>query len=200
MFSKYETYSTTTSMYCYDDSNILINKLGIKTLKELKEAEEEITSVKQYEMLLNPIKGNFSKTHIINIHKFLFEDLYPFAGKFRKESIGKANTWFYPPNMIQEKLSEIFAFLKGKNNLKGLDENSLFDMLAYVMAEINIIHPFREGNGRCIREFIRILALKNGYELNWGNIDKETLLETSILSVDDYKVLIPVLKQCVEND
>lgn len=74
-------------------------------------------------------------------------------------------------------------------------EDIFFDRLAYVMAELNIIHPFKEGNGRSIREFIRVLAKRCGYYLNWGNIDKESLLEASILSVDGYTVLIEVLKK-----
>ena len=63
------------------------------------------------------------------------------------------------------------------------------------MAELNIIHPFREGNGRTIREFIRLLALENNIQINWGNVDKDLLLEASIESVDNYKILINVLKQ-----
>ena len=82
--------------------------------------------------------------------------------------------------------------------LKEVDEEKIFDNLAYVMAELNIIHPFREGNGRSIREFIRLMAKRMGYDLNWGNVDKEELLEASIMSIDNYKVLIGILKACVE--
>ena len=82
--------------------------------------------------------------------------------------------------------------------IKEADEEKVFDNLAYVMAEFNIIHPFREGNGRTIREFIRLMAKRMGYNLNWGNVDKEELLEASILSVDNYKVLIKILEACVE--
>jgi len=64
------------------------------------------------------------------------------------------------------------------------------------MAELNIIHPFREGNGRSIREFIRLMAKRMGYDLNWGNVDKEELLQASIFSVDNYKVLIMILEVC----
>ena len=82
--------------------------------------------------------------------------------------------------------------------LKETYDEKVFDNLAYVMAELNIIHPFREGNGRSIREFIRLMAKRMGYDLNWGNIDKDKLLEASILSVDNYKVLVEILKACVE--
>ena len=198
MFSKYDVYTTTQSIYCYSDSNILKNKLNIRDNKLLKTAEEEITLIKQMELLKNPIKGNFSKAHLMNIHKFIFEDIYSFAGKIRREQISKADTMFYPPNLIDRELDKVFAKIKEKNMLKETDEEKVFDNLAYVMGELNIIHPFREGNGRSIREFIRLMAKRMGYDLNWGNVDKEELLEASILSVDNYKVLIGILNACVD--
>ena len=197
MFSKYDVYTTTQSIYCYPDSNVLKNKLNIRDNKILKTAEEEITLIKQMELLKNPINGNFSKAHLMNIHKFIFEDIYSFAGKVRKEQISKADTMFYPPNLIDRELDKVFTKIKEKNMLKETDEEKVFDNLAYVMAELNVIHPFREGNGRSIREFIRLMAKRMGYDLNWGNVDKEELLEASILSVDDYKVLIKILRTCM---
>ena len=196
MFSKYDVYTTTQSIYCYPESNVLKNKLNIRDNKLLKTAEEEITLIKQMELLKNPIKGNFSKAHLMNIHKFIFDDIYPFAGKIRREQISKADTMFYPPDLIDRELDKVFAKIKEKNMLKETDEEKVFDNLAYVMAELNIIHPFREGNGRSIREFIRLMAKRMGYDLNWGNVDKEELLEASILSVDNYKVLIRILETC----
>ncbi len=198
MFSKYDVYTTTQSIYCYPDSNVLKNKLNIRNNKLLKTAEEEITLIKQMELLKNPIKGNFTKAHLMNIHKFIFEDIYSFAGKIRREKISKADTMFYPPNLIDRELDKVFAKIKEENMLRETDEEKVFDNLAYVMTELNIIHPFREGNGRSIREFIRLMAKRMGYDLNWGNVDKEEILEASILSVDNYKVLIKILRTCVE--
>lgn len=198
MFSKYDVYTTTQSIYCYPGTNVLKNKLNIKDNKLLKTAEEEITLIKQMELLKNPIKGNFSKSHLMNIHRFIFEDIYPFAGKIRREQISKADTMFYPPDLIDRELDKVFDKIKEKNMLKESDGKKIFDNLAYVMAELNIIHPFREGNGRSIREFIRLMAKRVGRDLNWGNIDKEKLLEASILSVDNYKVLIGILDTCVD--
>lgn len=66
------------------------------------------------------------------------------------------------------------------------------------MTELNIVHPFREGNGRTIREFIRQWFWAFGYNLNWGNVDKDVILEASIKSVDDYRALVTVLNKCIE--
>ena len=81
MFSKYDVYTTVQSMYCYPDTDVLINKLNIHDKAELKQAEEEFTAVKQMALLQEPIKGRFTKTHLFRIHRFLFEDVYPFAGQ-----------------------------------------------------------------------------------------------------------------------
>lgn len=197
MFSKYEVYTTTQSIYCYPNSNVLKNKLNITDNSVLKTAEEEITLIKQMELLKNPIKGNFTKAHLMNIHKFIFEDIYSFAGKLRREQISKADTMFYPPNLIDRELDKVFTKIKEKNMLRESDEEKVFDNLAYVMAELNIIHPFREGNGRSIREFIRLMAKRMGYDINWGNVDKKELFSASIASVYDYKVLVDVLKGAV---
>ena len=198
MFSRYDVYTTTQSIYCYLDTNVLKNKLNIRDNKLLKNAEEEITLIKQMELLRNPIIGNFTKTHLMNIHKFIFEDIYPFAGKIRKEQISKADTMFYPPDLINRELEKVFSKIKERSMLKEKDTEKIFDNLAYVMAELNIIHPFREGNGRTIREFIRLMAKKSNYNINWGNVDNGELLDASILSVDNYEVLVPILKVCIE--
>ncbi len=108
MFSKYDIYTTTQSIYCYPDTNVLKNRLNIKDNSILKTAEEEITLIKQMELLKNPIKGNFTKAHLKNIHKFIFEDIYSFAGIIRREQISKADTMFYPPNLIDRELDKVF--------------------------------------------------------------------------------------------
>ena len=72
MFSKYDVYTTVQSMYCYPDTDVLINKLDIRDKAELKQAEEEFTAVKQMALLQEPIKGRFTKTHLFRIHRFLF--------------------------------------------------------------------------------------------------------------------------------
>ncbi len=198
MFSKYDVYTTVQSIYCYPDTDVLINKLNITDSSVLKEAEDEITLVKQMVLAKTPLPGRFSKSHLMNIHKFLFEDIYPFAGKIRREQISKSTTLFYPPVLINCELDKLFENIKTKNMLKETNTDILFNNLAYIMAELNIIHPFREGNGRTIREFIRCIFLKLGYTLNWDNVSRDELLEKSIMSVDDYKILIPILKKAVE--
>ncbi|KXS47393.1 MAG: cell filamentation protein [Halanaerobium sp. T82-1] len=67
------------------------------------------------------------------------------------------------------------------------------------MAELNIIHPFREGNGRTIREFIKILALKNGYQIKWNSINQKTLFKASVESVLNLDPLIKCIKGAIKS-
>ena len=97
MFSRYDVYTTVQSIYCYPDRDVLKNRLNIRNHAELKQAEEEFVAVKQLVLLQDPIKGRFTMNHLLRIHRFLFEDVYPFAGPLRREQISKGDTLFYPP-------------------------------------------------------------------------------------------------------
>ncbi len=200
MFSKYDIYTTVQSLYCYPDSDVLKNRLNIRDKVELKHAEEEFTAVRQFVLLQEPLKGRFTKTHLLRIHRFLFGDVYPFAGRIRKEQISKGNTMFYPPNLIDRELQRVFDEIHTKKLLSEKDQARQIQNLSHVMAELNIIHPFREGNGRSIRELIRCMALEYGLHLNWGNTDRDALLDAAVASVDDDMAFCNVLKQCLETE
>lgn len=200
MFSKYEVYTTVQSMYCYPDSDILKNKLNIHDKDALKKAEEDFTAVKHLVLLQSPLEGRFTKTHLLRIHRFLFEDVYPFAGQIRREQISKGGSMFYPPNQIEKELNRVFNQIRSSKMLHEQNSEIQIRNLSYVMAELNIIHPFREGNGRSIREFIRCMALKYGRRVNWGYADRDTLIDAAIASMDDDRAFCDVLKQCMRTE
>lgn len=200
MFSKYDVYTTVQSIYCYPDTDVLANKLGIRDKDALKAAEIEFVAIKQIALLEEPIPGRFTKTHLMRIHRFLFEDVYPFAGHIRREQISKGDTMFYPPDAIDRQLKKIFAQIHEKQLLKETDRQKQIENLSWVMAELNIVHPFREGNGRSTRELIRCMALEYGLHINWGNTDRETLINAAIDAVDDDMAFCGVLTQCIETE
>ncbi|MCF6409965.1 Fic/DOC family protein [Pseudalkalibacillus salsuginis] len=170
------------SKYCYEGTNVLINKLGIQDEDKLNQAERILSGRRLAELHLEPLPGNFDLAHLRNIHKFLFQDIYDFAGNPRDEQITKDSTPFAHPLHLIENSNALFKQLKEEAYLLDLDVVQFSDRAAYYMAEINILHPFREGNGRTQREFIRQLALKNGYHLDWDKINGNKLLEASIKS------------------
>ena len=197
MYSKYDVNTTAQSLYCYPESDVLINKLNIRNNDELKRAEEEITSLKQYMLMESPIKGRFTKTQLINIHRFLFGDIYPFAGHIRREQISKGNTLFFPPHLIDPELDKVFSKLHNDKMLYETDRKKQIKHLSYFMSELNIIHPFREGNGRSIRELIRCMALHYGFSLDWSHVNRNTMLNAAVRSVVDNMAFIDIITECV---
>ncbi len=196
-FDKYEVYTTTGSIYCYKDTNVLINKFKIKNNTELKQIEADITTIRLFELMENPITGQFSLSHLCKIHKYIFNDIYSFAGHIRRESIAKGNTIFETPHQIKNKTIKLLNELKSEKWLAKLERELFIKKLAYYFAELNYIHPFREGNGRSTREFIRLLVEKNGYVVNWSSIEINTLLDAMELSVFDTAALENVLDKCL---
>lgn len=197
-FGKYDVYSVAGSIYCYPDSNVLKNHFSIRDNHELKELEAEITLVRQKALLEKPIAGRFTVSHLCRIHKMLFGDIYPFAGRFRREDIMKGQTRFLSHEQIPSKVRNLLSELQSENYLLGMEFEMLVERSAYYFAELNYIHPFREGNGRAIREFMRLLFDKNGYEVNWKAVSEDQLLCAMEESVFDTKMLCLVLKQCLK--
>lgn len=195
---KDEVYKQRDSQYCYENSNILINKLNIKDEKTLQKYEAKITAAKLLSLRQNEITGNFDVEHFLSIHTYLFEDIYPFAGQLRKENIAKGEFRFAQWEYIEEELIKIFDKLKNENYLEGKNKQELANSLAYYMSELNVLHPFREGNGRTIREFIRQLALKNGYILNLKKVEPKQMLKASIKSIVDITDLEKLMEICLD--
>ena len=195
-----DLYEARNSIYCYKDSDVLVNKFDIHDNKKLEEIERKIVLAKLYELRQNHQIGNFDVSHFVGIHRFLFEDIYPFAGLFRNENIAKGNFSFAEWEYIEDELKKLLDQLKEENYLQNLDRNIFIKRLSYYMAELNVLHPFREGNGRTIREFIRQLAYKNGYVLNLKNINPKEMLHACIRSVIDTKPLENIIDECLEKN
>lgn len=191
-------YEKRDSVYCYKGTDVLVNKLEIKDMDLLKEYERQIVAIKLLELEKQPINNSFDIKRFSDIHRFLFEDIYEFAGCFRNEDIAKDNFKFARWEYIEDELTRLLEKLKNENYLKDLDKETLANRLAYYTAELNVLHPFREGNGRTIREFIRQLAKYNGYYLNFNMVSTEEMLLASIKSVIDTKELEDKIYKCLQ--
>lgn len=162
--------------YCYQNSNVLINKLNITDSEDLSVAEREITSVKLAYAKQNIIKGNFDLKHLQKIHKFLFEDIYFWAGKLRHVNISKGNQFCLAQN-LERYAEDVFLKLKAEKYL--VNSENVPERLAYYLSEINVLHPFREGNGRTQRLFIEYLALNAGYRVDFSDVTPEEMIIAS---------------------
>ena len=148
---------------------ILYNKLGITSEVELSNEEERITKIKALELFdsnkINEFEvGTFKG--LSNIHEFLFSDIYEFAGKVRKENIAKGNFRFASVMYLEDVLTKIDEM--PQNNFENIIKK-------YV--EMNIAHPFREGNGRSTRIWLDMILKKEiGKVIDWSKVDKEEYL------------------------
>ncbi len=167
------------TFYCYPESSVLRNKLGITSAEVFFKAEREISSLRTAQALSESILGNFDFAHLQKIHKFLFGDIYEWAGKVRTVNISKGNL-FCQTEFIMQELDRIFLELKKEKYLKGItDPQKMAGRLSYYLGELNAVHPFREGNGRTQRLFVTFLAQKNGFSLDFSLVTKDEMIAAS---------------------
>ena len=161
----------------------------------------DMTTRRLIELAAKRTVGRFDVQHLQSIHHYIFQDVYPWAGKFRTVNISKAGDPFAFSAHILSCLEKMFGELKRDGYLSGADLARFADRGAYYLGEINAIHPFREGNGRTQREFIRQLGVRNGYELDWTQVSQEQMIEASRRSLRvDNAGLERVLKAALDNE
>lgn len=183
------------SKYCYPNSFILKNKFGITSAEALNVAEREVTSMRMGELSIHPIQGIFNLKHLQLIHRSLFRDVYPWAGQLRTVNIAKGNQ-FCNCIYIEAGSKPTFDKLKNEHYLVGTSQDDICKKLAYYLGEINVIHPFREGNGRTQRVFIESLAQVAGYQVDFSNISGAEMIEASALAFDcDYRKMTDIFER-----
>jgi len=179
------SYSITTLQDdCYPGTSIMINKFGIKDARKLEEVESVLSSGRAEEWLKKPLSNSFDFNHYKAIHKYLFGDIYDWAGKVRAVDTSKQGTNFCKASEIEKIAIKVFERIKlmNKNNFKE-------ELLDFYISS-NMLHPFREGNGRTQRLFIVELAHKFGYDIDFSKIDKDILIIATIQSANGVNDLL----------
>ena len=152
-------------------------KFYVKTLKNIEAA---ITFAKISELEQTPINGCFDFEHYKSIHKYIFEDLYDWAGKIRDVDLSKKGTSFTLAKDIESLAERCFARLKKENYFKTDDFDLFIENIVDFYCVSNMLHPFREGNGRTQRVFIAQLIRKNGFDIDFSEIDNDELIIATI--------------------
>jgi len=158
--------------YAYPDSHVLRNLPGIRNEIALREFEYEQTKTRIQELRERPVSGQFDLDHLKSIHRHLFQDVYDWAGKARTVSISKDGDMFAVPSFIESQGRRLSAALAEEQHLKGLPKPQFVERMTDHYAEWNALHPFREGNGRSLREFFGQLTREAGYELDQTYIER----------------------------
>lgn len=174
----------------------LENKLGIDNSAWLAREEERISKIKAIELFengtLDTLKtGTFAS--LKTIHKYLFEDIYEFAGKIRTVNIAKGNFRFAPPMYLEAALESIDKM-----------PQSTFDEIVEKYVEMNIAHPFREGNGRSMRIWLDLIfKTEIGQVVDWILVDKEDYLlameRSPIKDIEIKHILNSALTDAINN-
>ena len=167
--------------YVYAKSSVLVNKAGIKSVKELNNFEKEITSARSDQLGVGSINvgSDFGAKQLSSIHNFLFQDLYSWAGQFRTVNLEKNGVLFAQTNQIPEVLKGMQAELKNLNYLRGLDKDKFVTGLSKTFASLSQAQPFRDGNAKTIRAFMTQLSKQAGYTVDFSKISRSEWVEVA---------------------
>lgn len=166
------------SRHCYPGTDVLSNYADLRDQQQLDAFERIVAGERLAELQTRALTGCFDLRHWQAIHRYIFQDIYPFAGQLRDEVITKGDLRYAQPEFITSAAGDCLRQLTAEKHLVGLDRASFIDRAAHYMTEMYAIHPFREGNSRSLREFIRTLSLQAGYEIRWPQLPPPAWFET----------------------
>lgn len=164
--------------YTYTDpkTGLLRNLQDINDLEVLLFVESSAVTKRLQELYQNPIKIKGVES-LFEIHKQLFQDLYAWAGKKRNVEISKDGKQFFPTSHFDKAFIYINTLVAEFKQIPKENKKRLAEKLSEILDNVNYLHPFREGNGRTQREFLRLLALEKGLFLNLNPPDNRNIYE-----------------------
>jgi len=184
-------YQAEPDPYCYPDSHILRNRAGLTDAEALEQFETAMTFARSEEPLP---AGRLSVAHYRAIHHHLFQDVYDWAGKFRTVRLTKGTSTFCYPEHIAREMRLLFSWLKDRRCLRGLSAPEFSRKAAHFLAELNAVHPFREGNGRTQLTFLALLADHATHPLDLDKLDPDAMLDAMIRSFNsDARALAAII-------
>jgi cell filamentation protein len=172
--------------YLYPGTDVLRNVPGLRNAEQLAAFETAKTAQRIYQLERKPVVGGFDATHLKAIHQWVFQDVFPWAGQLRTTMLGKAervgqpSTWFTAPHLLEHEAQRIFDSLRRSNLLRRIQPIEFARKSARLLAEINALHPFREGNGRTQRLFVDALANRAGHHLHFDVVSRDRMVQASI--------------------
>ncbi|WP_071289720.1 Fic/DOC family protein [Mycolicibacterium llatzerense] len=159
--------------YFIPGSRVLRNRIGATTHAELQDAENDLVEARVVELRENPglLTRSYDLLLLQAIHRYLFQDVYLWAGEARTVGIEKGDESFCPPGSIHQPMDHVAAEIHHLKRLVAVADTDLPRTVAYLYDYVNFAHPFREGNGRATREFFNLLIAERGNGLDWNQTD-----------------------------
>ncbi|MGL4237630.1 Fic/DOC family protein [Tabrizicola sp.] len=173
-------YTATDDPLCYPGTQVLINKAGLRDQDQLDQFEH-LMFLTRAEERLPP--GDLDYQHYKTIHHHFFQDVYSWAGQPRTTRTGKGGGWFCYPEYIDTETTKLFSQLTDEKHLTATSGPEAFsDRASHYIAELNAIHPFREGNGRCQLTLLSILFDLSGFRMREELLDPSGFMQAMIAS------------------
>ncbi|UVL59005.1 putative adenosine monophosphate-protein transferase Fic [Pseudomonas sp. B21-035] len=191
-----DKYGVGQDPYCYAGTGVLRNLLDLQDDTLLSQAERDLSSIaaSEIDFALPP----YDLPYLQNIHRRLFQDLYAWAGELRTVDISKGDTHFCTVNRIEPESVKLFKRLAQENWLENLTRGDLVTACAEHFGDLNMLHPFREGNGRAQRILFEHLILNAGYTVSWWAVNEQEWLRANIEAVVcDYRLMALVFDKCI---
>ncbi|MCE4372211.1 Fic/DOC family protein [Xanthomonas hortorum] len=188
-------YAASADPACYPGTDVLINKLNIVDPEALKVAEAAFaaTAVESIELGAPP----FDLAYLRDLHRQLFDEVYDWAGRLRTVDIAKGTTRFCMAARIEPEAKQLLNQLNS-TDLAVLSHSAQMRLIAELYGELNMIHPFREGNGRTQRLFFEHWLLLNGLTVSWKRVDAEPWIAACIAAVScNYRPLTQLFDTCI---
>jgi len=187
--------------YTYTDpkTGILRNIVDITDPDDLLFFESVAVAKRIQELYENPIKIKGTDS-LLSIHRHLFQDVYSWAGKKRKVEISKAGKQFFPTTHFDNAFRFIDTLISEYKKISEGDKLQIAEKLAEILDNVNYLHPFREGNGRAQREFLRLLALEKDLILNLNPPDNKNVYDQYMHGTinSDVKILTKLILELIE--
>ena len=181
-------YEAGNDPYLIPDTQVLRNKLGISDSFALQEAEHEAAfqAAKDIQLFAPP----FTFHQLCDLHRRLFSQVYEWAGQERTIPMSKGSSRFAQPEFIKRECEKVYTNLNFVFAEVSRDEDSVGTMLASAYADLNVAHPFRDGNGRSIRMHLEHVAFHLDYLINWQSVNQAQWVKMSIESMSDESSLV----------
>jgi cell filamentation protein len=159
-------------------SGVLRNLLGITDPGELAQVEAALSASRLIDLERRRLPGNYDLDHLRAFHRYILSDVFAWAGELRTVSIAKGSLFCLPQHLVTAG-ADVFGRLAAADRLRGLNRELFISRTAEFLADVNALHPFREGNGRAQRAFFSQLAHDAGHHIDWIRMDPDRNIAAS---------------------
>jgi len=191
-----DKYGAGQDPLCYPGSSVLRNRLDLTEDHALHNAERTLSEIAaaSIDFDLPP----YDLLYLQRIHRTLFGDIYKWAGELRAVDISKGDTHFCNVTRIEAESAKLFRQLAATNWFEGMTRHHLVSAAAELYGDLNMIHPFREGNGRAQRILFDHIIVNAGYEISWWEVEEREWIQANIDAVVcDYRALARIFQRCI---